>query len=45
MIMVVTGYVPIPGHPRSEEEYHRLAEPLHMLGTRAADDRGDKKIG
>ena len=28
MITVVTAFVPIPDHPRSEDEYHRLAEPL-----------------
>ena len=28
MITVVTAFVPIPGHPRSEEEYDRLGEPL-----------------
>jgi hypothetical protein len=28
MITAVTAFVPIPDHPRSEEEYHRLAQPL-----------------
>ena len=28
MITAVTAFVPIPGHPRAEEEYHRLAQPL-----------------
>jgi len=28
MILVVTAFVPIPGHPRPEEEYHKLAAPL-----------------
>jgi hypothetical protein len=32
MIIAVTAYVPIPGHPRSETEYHSLAAPLHALG-------------
>jgi len=31
MIVAVTAYVPIPGHPRTEEEYHRLADRLHGL--------------
>ena len=34
LITVVTAFVPIPGHPRSEEEYHRLAEPLMSMQTR-----------
>ena len=25
MITAVTAFVPIPGHPRSAEEYHQLA--------------------
>jgi hypothetical protein len=28
MITAVTAFVPIPDHPRSAEDYHRLAEPL-----------------
>lgn len=28
MITAVTAFVPIPGHPRSADEYHRLALPL-----------------
>src|SRR5215471_9474028 len=28
MTRAVTGYVPIPGHPRSEAEYHRLGVQL-----------------
>ena len=34
MITAVTAFVPIPGHPRAEEDYHRLAEPLlNMAGS------------
>lgn len=35
MIVAVTAYVPIPGHPRFAEEYHRLAEPLYALALQA----------
>lgn len=31
MITVVTAFVPIPGHPRPEQEYHRLALPLMSM--------------
>lgn len=31
MILAVTAYVPIPGHPRPPEEYYRLAEQLRAL--------------
>lgn len=31
MIVGVTAFVPIPDHPRSEDEYHRLALPLQSL--------------
>ena len=30
-ITVVTGYVPIPGHPRTEAEYERLGEQLRQI--------------
>jgi hypothetical protein len=30
MIVAVTGFVPIPGHPRPEAEYRALGERLHM---------------
>ena len=33
MIMAVTAFVPIPGHPRSEEEYPRLADAVDQLGV------------
>jgi len=31
MLVAVSAFVPISGHPRSEEEYERLAEPLYDL--------------
>jgi hypothetical protein len=31
MIVAITAYVPIPNHPRSADEYHHLAVPLHNL--------------
>jgi hypothetical protein len=31
MITVVSAFIPIPGHPRSEEEYHQLAAPLREM--------------
>jgi hypothetical protein len=34
MIVVVTAFVPIPGHPRSETQYHELARPLMSLTGR-----------
>jgi hypothetical protein len=34
MITVVTAFVPIPDHPRSAEEFHKLAEPLLMMSDR-----------
>jgi hypothetical protein len=34
MITVVSAFVPIPGHPRSEAEYHQLAEPLVAMRDR-----------
>jgi hypothetical protein len=40
MITIVTAFVPIPDHPRSEEEYHRLGKKL--LGVdRAMFAQGD----
>jgi hypothetical protein len=30
-ITIVTGYVPIPGHPRAEAEYERLGEQLRQI--------------
>ena len=38
MIIAVTAYVPIPGHPRSADEYHALGEPLHATGDPADPD-------
>jgi len=35
MIIAVTAFVPIPGHPRAEAEYHRLAKPLQDLAGEA----------
>jgi hypothetical protein len=35
MIVAVTAYVPIPGHPRSPDEYHKLAAPLCSLAFEA----------
>lgn len=35
MIVAITAYVPIPGHPRSADEYHHLAVPLHNLAFEA----------
>jgi hypothetical protein len=29
--LIVTGFVPIPNHPRAECTYHRLADPLRRL--------------
>lgn len=31
MITAVSAYVPIPGHPRSEEDYHALGQQLRAL--------------
>ena len=31
MIVAITAYVPIPDHPRTPDEYHHLAVPLHNL--------------
>jgi hypothetical protein len=33
MIVAVTAFVPIPGHPRPPEEYHRLAAPLRAMSS------------
>jgi hypothetical protein len=42
MISVVSAFVPIPGHPRSEEEYDRLGEPLlHHIDGRVLFAKGD----
>ena len=30
-VRIVTGFTPIPGHPRKEEEYHRLAKQFHTV--------------
>jgi hypothetical protein len=35
MIVAITAYVPIPGHPRSADSYHHLAVPLHNLAFEA----------
>jgi len=35
MIVAITAYVPIPGHPRSADEYHRLGGPLINLAFEA----------
>jgi len=31
MIVAITAYVPIPGHPRTADDYHQLAVPLHEM--------------
>lgn len=33
MIVAITAYVPIPGHPRTADDYHQLAVPLHDMST------------
>jgi hypothetical protein len=41
MITVVSAYVPIPDHPRSEEEYDCLGEKLLMIDHRVLFAKGD----
>jgi hypothetical protein len=41
MITVVSAYVPIPGHSRSEEEYDRLGKYLLAAGGRVLFAKGD----
>jgi len=41
MITVVTAYVPIPGHPRSEAEYHELGNRLLAIKHRILSAKGD----
>lgn len=32
MILAISAFVPIPGHPRPEEEYHKLGQQLMHIG-------------
>jgi hypothetical protein len=41
MISVVTAFVPIPGHPRSEAEYHNLGSDLLTIKHRVLSAKGE----